>query len=63
MKLTGQGADAQYLTWNQVPETIRFEAETLTNNAYDMSNTPRISFETLKGGDSYELPLFFLFSK
>ena len=49
MKLTGQGADAQYLTWNQVPETIRFEAETLTNNAYDMSNTPRISFETLKG--------------
>ena len=43
------GADAQYLTWNQVPETIRFEAETLTNNAYDMSNTPRISFETLKG--------------
>ena len=49
VKLTGQGADAQYLTWNQVPETIRFEAETLTNNAYDMSNTPRISFETLKG--------------
>ncbi len=43
------GADAQYLTWNQVPETIRFEAETLTNMAYDMSNTPRISFETLKG--------------
>lgn len=49
VKLTGQGADAQYLTWNQVPETVRFEAETLTNNAYDMSNTPRISFETLKG--------------
>ena len=49
VKLTGEGADAQYLTWNQVPETVRFEAETLTNNAYDMSNTPRISFETLKG--------------
>ena len=28
---------------------IKFEAETLTNMAYDMSNTPRISFETLKG--------------
>lgn len=49
VQLTGEGADAQYLTWNQVPETIRFEAETLTNMAYDMSNTPRISFETLKG--------------
>lgn len=49
VKLTGEGADAQYLTWNQVPETVKFEAETLTNNAYDMSNTPRISFETLKG--------------
>lgn len=43
VKLTGEGADAQYLTWNQVPDTVRFEAETLTNMAYDMSNTPRIS--------------------
>ena len=49
VKLTGEGADAQYLTWNQVPDTVKFEAETLTNMAYDMSNTPRISFETLKG--------------
>lgn len=49
VKLTGEGADAQYLTWNQVPETVRFEAETLVNMAYDMTNTPRISFETLKG--------------
>lgn len=49
VKLTGQGAGASYLTWNQVPDTIKFEAETLTNMAYDMSNTPRISFETLKG--------------
>lgn len=40
VKLTGDGADAQYLTWSQVPDTIKFEAETLTNNAYDMSNTP-----------------------
>lgn len=49
VKLTGEGADAQYLTWNQVPDTVKFEAETLTNMAYDMSNTPRITFETLKG--------------
>ncbi len=49
VKLEGEGAGARYLTWNQVPDTVKFEAETLTNNAYDMSNTPRISFETLKG--------------
>lgn len=49
VKLTGEGADAQYLTWNQVPDTVKFEAETLTNMAYDMTNTPRITFETLKG--------------
>lgn len=49
VKLTGEGADAQYLTWSQVPDTVKFEAETLTNNAYDMTNTPRISFENLKG--------------
>ena len=36
VKLTGEGADAQYLTWNQVPDTVRFEAETLTNMAYDL---------------------------
>lgn len=49
VKLEGEGADAQYLTWDQVPDTIKFEAETLTNNAYDMTNTPRISFEEMKG--------------
>lgn len=43
------GADAQYLTWNQVPDTVKFEAENLTNMAYSMTNTPRISFETMKG--------------
>ena len=57
VKLTGEGADAQYLTWNQVPDTVRFEAETLTNMAYDMSNTPRISFETLKGEAKHQEPL------
>ena len=31
VKLTGEGADAQYLTWSQVPDTVKFEAETLTN--------------------------------
>lgn len=43
------GADAQYLTWSQVPDTVKFEAENLTNMAYNMTNTPRISFEEMKG--------------
>ena len=43
------GADAQYLTWSQVPDTVKFEAENLTNMAYSMTNTPRISFEEMKG--------------
>lgn len=43
------GGDAQYLTWSQVPDTVKFEAENLTNMAYSMTNTPRISFEEMKG--------------
>lgn len=49
VQLTGDGADAQYLTWNQVPETVKYEAESLTEKAYSLANTPRISFENLKG--------------
>lgn len=29
VKLTGEGADAQYLTWNQANDTVKFEVETL----------------------------------
>ena len=49
VELMGQGANAQYLTWNQVPDTVKFEAETLLNQMYGLTNTPRISFDTLKG--------------
>lgn len=49
VKLTGQGADAQYLTWSQATDTVKLELEKLFNMAYDMTNTPRISFEEMKG--------------
>lgn len=49
VQLTGDNADATYLTWEQVPTTVELELKTHVNNAYDMTNTPRISFETLKG--------------
>ncbi len=49
VQLTGLSANAQYLTWNQVPETVKFEVETLLSQIYGLNNTPRISFDSLKG--------------
>lgn len=49
VELTGQGANAQYLTWSQVPDTVKFEVETLLSQIYGLTNTPRISFDSLKG--------------
>lgn len=49
VQLTGLNANAQYLTWNQVPETVKFEVETLLSQIYGLTNTPRISFDSLKG--------------
>ena len=48
VKLTG-GGDAQYLTWNQATDTVKLEMEKLFDLAYDMSNTPRISFKEMRG--------------
>jgi hypothetical protein len=49
IKLHGQGANASYLTWNQVPDTVKFEVDRYMEEIYSMRNTPRISFENLKG--------------
>ena len=49
VKLTGEGADAQYLTWNQVPDTVKFEAETLTTWLMICPILHVFLFETLKG--------------
>lgn len=49
VELLGDKADAQYLTWQQVPDTIKFEVETLFSQIYGLTNTPRISFDSLKG--------------
>jgi hypothetical protein len=48
IQMMGQGANAQYLTWNQVPDTVKFEAETLIEQIYALTNTPRITFDNLK---------------
>lgn len=42
-------AKAYYLTWDQVPDAIKLEIDTLLEQCYAMTNTARISFENLKG--------------
>ena len=49
VQLTGEGADAAYLTWNQASDPVKVEFENHFNQAYALTNTPRISFENLKG--------------
>lgn len=49
MQLTGEGADARYLTWSQSSDPIKIEIETYFNQCYAQTNTPRISFDQLKG--------------
>lgn len=44
----GTGAKATYLTWEQAPDTVKFEVNTLFEQIYSLTNTPRISFENLK---------------
>lgn len=48
IQMMGDKANAQYLTWNQVPDTVKFEVNTLLDLMYSLTNTPRISFEQLK---------------
>ncbi|MEG1544243.1 MAG: phage portal protein [Tannerellaceae bacterium] len=48
IKIENQGK-AYYLDWTQTPEMIKLELDGLLEKAYSMTNTPRISFENLKG--------------
>lgn len=43
------GGQVSYLTWQQSPEMARLEFDNLINYCYSLTNTPRISFENLKG--------------
>ena len=49
MQLMGDGANAQYLTWNQSSDPIKVEIETYFNQIYGQTNTPRISFDQVRG--------------
>ncbi|MDR2586368.1 MAG: phage portal protein [Prevotellaceae bacterium] len=41
--------DAQYLTWEHAPESIKLEIETLLRMIHTLTQTPDISFDTVKG--------------
>lgn len=41
--------DAEFLTNNNAPESVKLEMETLENLIYSLSSTPNLSFDNLKG--------------
>lgn len=42
-------ADAKYLSWSSAPESVKLEIETLLKLIYAITQTPDISFDTVKG--------------
>lgn len=44
-----EGAKATYLSWAQAPESVKLEIETLLRLIYAITQTPDISFESVKG--------------
>lgn len=43
------GATAQYLSWNNAPQSVQLEIDTLLKMIYTITQTPDISFDTVKG--------------
>lgn len=57
------GSEAKYLSWEHAPESVKLEKETLLNLIYTLTQTPDISFDSVKGLDSVSgiaLKLMFL---
>lgn len=44
-----EGATAQYLSWQNAPESVKLEIDTLLRMIYTITQTPDISFDTVKG--------------
>jgi SPP1 family phage portal protein len=43
------GSKASYLSWNNAPDSVKLEIDTLLRMIYTITQTPDISFETMKG--------------
>jgi SPP1 family phage portal protein len=48
IKITN-GGKVYYLNWDQASEAVRLEMETLWSRAYQLTNTPQLSLDSLKG--------------
>lgn len=44
-----EGADVKYVTWDQAPEAIKLEIDTLIDLIYTCTQTPNISMKEMKG--------------
>src|SRR5690606_25512390 len=44
-----QGAEAKYLSWNNAPEAIKLEIETLLRFIFSFTQTVDVSFDSVKG--------------
>jgi SPP1 family phage portal protein len=49
LELEGSESSAEYLTWDQSPESVKLEMTNLRSLIYDMTDTPDFSFDQLKG--------------
>ncbi len=47
------GAEADYMTWDQSPESLSMEYKNLRSLIFDLTDTPDISFEQMKGLGTY----------
>lgn len=48
IEMDDQGS-AEYLTWSQAPEAVKLEIETLLRMIYTLTQTPDVSFDSVKG--------------
>jgi SPP1 family phage portal protein len=49
LQLEGDNAEAKYLSWEHAPESVKLEVETLLRMIYTITQTPDISFDSVKG--------------
>lgn len=56
-----EDGSADYLTWSQAPESVKLEIETLLRLIYTLTQTPDISFDSVKGLNVSGIALELLF--
>ena len=49
IEIDGEKGEAKYLSWDHAPESVRMEIENLLKLIHSLTQTPDISFETIKG--------------